>query len=189
MTHNYAVLRHAGEFLLVGGRHREPTRHDDGVWLARSRTWRWNESVHTPLAPTYLPRRGNRFALPPEQTGFAAPVRLFGGEHPGCVERRSRAAFPYLVPRGEVSAVARGTVEPAAGAGAPLAGAPLAAACEFDGRLSLAHLNGRFFLYARANTASRGGRFVQASTRGSHRAQLPPQLPVRFLLRPLSSDL
>jgi hypothetical protein len=36
-----------------------------------------------------------------------------------------------------------------------------AGACEFDGRLSLAYLNGRYLIYARANVADRNARFVQ----------------------------
>ena len=36
-----------------------------------------------------------------------------------------------------------------------------AGACEFDGRLSLAYLNGRYLIYARANVADRTARFVQ----------------------------
>ena len=36
-----------------------------------------------------------------------------------------------------------------------------AGACEFDGRLSLACLNGRYLIYARANVADRNARFVQ----------------------------
>ena len=35
MTHNYALLRHGDEYLFIGGRHRMPTRHDNGAWHAR----------------------------------------------------------------------------------------------------------------------------------------------------------
>ncbi len=35
--------------------------------------------------------------------------------------------------------------------------------CEYDGRLSLVRHRGAFLLYARANTALKGGRFVQVS--------------------------
>ena len=45
-------------------------------------------------------------------------------------------------------------------------GFPRLQACEFDGRLALAHLNGRYLLYARANLkmgALAGGRFVQVT--------------------------
>jgi hypothetical protein len=34
MTHNYALLRHGDEYLFIGGRHRMPTRHDNGAWHA-----------------------------------------------------------------------------------------------------------------------------------------------------------
>ena len=35
------------------------------------------------------------------------------------------------------------------------------ATCEFDGKLSLVHHRGEYLLYARANLAARGQRFVQ----------------------------
>ncbi len=164
VPHRLQVLRHRGEYLFVGGRHRTPTRHDDGVWLVRSSSWRWNESVPTPLEPTYLPRRGNRFARPPNGTGWGGAVRLFGGDELGCIERRSRRDFPYLVPRRDAPrfpSSTRGETARTAEAGA----AAEAGACEFDGRLSLAYLNGRFLLYARANVAARNARSVQVRLR------------------------
>ena len=56
----------------------------------------------------------------------------------GCIERRDPALMPWS------------TMHPGA--------------CEFDGRTSLAHLKGRYFLYARANPASHGQRFVQVTS-------------------------
>ena len=58
---------------------------------------------------------------------------LFNGTHNGCIERRTRfyASMAHL-----------GT-------------------CEFDGRLSLVHFKGKFLLYARANPAVHGQRYVQ----------------------------
>lgn len=58
---------------------------------------------------------------------------MFNGTHDGCIEKRSRfyASMAHL-----------GT-------------------CEFDGRLSLVHLGSELRLYARANPAVHGQRFVQ----------------------------
>jgi hypothetical protein len=155
-----------------------------GVWLTRSRSWRWSDTIPTPLEPVYVRRsRHLRFARPPNETNWGVPVRLFGGDELGCIERRSRQDFPYLVPRtrqtvaspsrGE-GAVAGAPVEDEAAipvrADASAQGRPVdpsveadeaAGACEFDGRLSLAYLNGRYLIYARANVADRNARFVQ----------------------------
>ena len=52
--------------------------------------------------------------------------------------------------------------------------------CQFDGRLSAVWHNGRFILYARANLAVRGARFVQATTSRDGRvwtAMTPIRLP------------
>ncbi|KAL1525993.1 hypothetical protein AB1Y20_020818 [Prymnesium parvum] len=61
--------------------------------------------------------------------------RARSGTHPGCVERRIRY-FASLARLGE---------------------------CEFDGRLSLVRLRGTLLLYARANPAAHGQRFVQVA--------------------------
>ena len=63
---------------------------------------------------------------------------MIPGTHPGCVEARDVRTFPQLA--GEN-------------------------VCEFDGRLSLAKLGGKYLLYARANRAAHGGqRSVQLTT-------------------------
>ena len=154
LTHNFAALRLPnGSFALVGGRHREPTRLYDGIWMAiGTSTWQWNSHERTSLAPVYV-GRGNYMPL-----NISAPMqwtnlrRVLNGSHPGCVEARDHATFPQL-----------------AGPGV----------CEFDGRLSLAHLGGRFLLYARANRAAQGG---QRSVQVSHSADLiSPHLPFHDL--------
>jgi len=58
---------------------------------------------------------------------------LLGGKHPGCTERRDPRKMDWIEP----------------------------SVCEFDGRLSLAFFRGEFVLYARANPAAHGQRFVQ----------------------------
>ena len=151
-----------------------------GVWLTRSRSWRWSDTIPTPLEPVYVRRsRHLRFARPPNETNWGVPVRLFGGDELGCIERRSRQDVPYLVPRTRQTAASPSRGEGAV-TGAPVvdeaavhadaSGRPVdppveadeaAGACEFDGRLSLAYLNGRYLIYARANVADRNARFVQ----------------------------
>ena len=67
----------------------------------------------------------------------ASPEWLLDGHHPGCVERR-RLLVAYMLP----------------------------GVCEFDGRLSVVrHLTtGRYMMYARANAAAHGARFVMVAT-------------------------
>lgn len=88
-------------------------------------------------------------------------LNVLNGSHPGCIERRDR--LPYLRPLG-------------GGDGPAPNGA--ARACEFDGRLSLAHFGGRFLLYARANPARHGQRFVQMTSAPSLRSTWSPFRPV-----------
>lgn len=50
MTHNYATIRlRNGTYVFLGGRHRHPLRFFNGIWIARGRSWRWNDSVSTNL--------------------------------------------------------------------------------------------------------------------------------------------
>lgn len=65
---------------------------------------------------------------------FGAGI-LLRGSHPGCIERRDRTRLVWLMER----------------------------TCEFDGRLSVVFFNGSLLLYARANMASHGQRFVQVA--------------------------
>ena len=137
LTHNYAILSHGNEYILVGGRHKKPVMYHDGLWTARGTSWRWSERNQTDLTPVYRGRgvyEPLKIATPMQWTQLR---HMMDGRHPGCIEARQQIEFPYL-----------------AGPGV----------CEFDGRLSLAWLDGRFFLYARSNPASRGRRAVQVST-------------------------
>ena len=67
----------------------------------------------------------------------ASPEWLLDGHHPGCVERR-RLLVAYMLP----------------------------GVCEFDGRLSVVRhpTTGRYMMYARANAAAHGARFVMVAT-------------------------
>jgi hypothetical protein len=137
LTHNYAILSHGNEYFLVGGRHKKPVTYHDGLWTARGTSWRWSERNQTDLTPVYRGRgvwEPLKIATPMQWTQLR---HMMDGRHPGCIEARQQIEFPYL-----------------AGPGV----------CEFDGRLSLAWLDGRFLLYARSNAASRGRRSVQVST-------------------------
>ena len=139
LTHNYAALRlEDGSYVLVGGRHREPMKKYDGIWSAKGHSWRWNDNEPTSLKPKY---QGLGVYLPlniSARMQWTELRRMIPGTHPGCVEARDVRTFPQLA--GEN-------------------------VCEFDGRLSLAKLGGKYLLYARANRAAHGGqRSVQLTT-------------------------
>ena len=134
LTHNLAVLRHAGQLLAVGGL-------DNKRFM-----WKTPGGVHTGIymlhgrlpQPTTDPA-GRLSVSPPT---WRRVHRILRGWHPGCTEGRY---FYYLHKR-------------------PKDMNDSHPACEFDGRLSLVHHNGRFWLYARANPATTGQRFVQVTS-------------------------
>lgn len=64
---------------------------------------------------------------------WRSPQHLVGGRHQGCVEKRDGTIMEWID----------------------------ASVCEFDGRLSLTFFRGEYILYARANPAAHGQRFVQ----------------------------
>ena len=80
-------------------------------------------------------RRSDAATSDGRSTWQAGARWLFNGTHPGCVERRSRffASMAHLN------------------------------TCEFDGRVSLVRFGGKLRLYARANPATHGQRFVQTA--------------------------
>jgi len=136
MTHNLAILQHRGEFLIVGGQ--DNSRRDEHCR-------RHNVGVHlassggvgrrpAPLAPLLPADAAQR---------WSRPRLLLNGSHPGCVEERPQRKFHYLR-----SIRKRGRRVPA---------------CEFDGRFSLSHHRRSLLLYARANPAKAGHRFVQVA--------------------------
>ena len=88
-------------------------------------------------------------AMPPavNETQGTLPRLTISGTHAGCVERRDEAALRWVgVPSG---------------------------ACEYDGRLSLTHFRGRYWLFARSNLATTGQRFVQAMSSSDLRTWSP----------------
>lgn len=108
--------------------------------MARGASWQFAPPGRLPLRASRLGTlSGDELAAATEAAGssqWRSPRWLFNGTHRGCLERRSRfyASMAHL-----------GT-------------------CEFDGRLSLARFGGRLWLYARANVAEHGQRFVQATS-------------------------
>ena len=76
--------------------------------------------------------------------GTPSGWRIIRGDHPGCADKRTApnytAEFKYVRP----------------------------GLCEFDGRLSLVTWHGSFLLYARANPARNGQRFVQFASAPNH---------------------
>ena len=84
------------------------------------------------------------------RTGDVVAGRLvMDGLHSGCTDRRIPKQPCYHCLQGSIA-----KMQPAAkGSGV----------CEYDGRLSLVFHRGRYLLYARANVASHGQRFVQVA--------------------------
>ena len=150
------LLRTPGEYLLVGGK--QGFKEQLACGLVDPVSGRGSKSCSVPdvreprdymqqwRAGTGYPRqmlwygtgvklsRAN-LSFPWNASAWSSPHNVLSGSNPaGCVDRR------------------------------PITGYPLREACEFDGRLSLAQLGGRYFLYARANLrfgAVAGGRYVQ----------------------------
>ena len=157
MTHNLAIARDGragGGYLLVGGQYKlpgaarcgkragnlVPCRSDlpeyNGLWMASAPSWRFvlpgSAQISTGLEAEEIVRRSDAATL--AGTSALSSVQwLFNGTHDGCIERRSR----FFASMGHLGA------------------------CEFDGRLSLVRFRGELRIYARANPATRGQRFVQ----------------------------
>jgi hypothetical protein len=164
MTHNLAIERDdddGGSFILVGGQFKlrgsarcgrrsgnvVPCRPGlpgyNGLWMVRGRSWRFvdpgkgTSQISTRLGGEELARRSDEAILAGSSTWSADRARwIFNGTHPGCIERRSRffASMAHL------------------------------GSCEFDGRLSLVRFRGELRLFARANPATHGQRFVQTTS-------------------------
>ena len=90
--------------------------------------------------------------------GWSQPRLIVNGDHPGCVERRVE---PWLQGKGGGDAGSR---------------------CEYDGRLALVSWpeRGRLLLYARANPALKGQRFVQVSSSDDDGSSWSPFELIRF---------
>ena len=160
MTHNLAVERDASGkgYVLIGGQYKlkgaarcgrrsgnsVPCRPNlpeyNGMWMARGESWGFvsersgQMQISTRLSAEEIVSRSNA-----AREGGGSTWRdsrwLFNGSHTGCIEKRSRfyASMAHL-----------GT-------------------CEFDGRVTLVRFKGVLRLYARANPATHGQRFVQTT--------------------------
>ena len=109
--------------------------------------------VRVANATMRLDQRTSRRSKDPASSHQAlhrAPRLTVRGDHPGCVERRDASALLQ-------------------------AGVP-SGACEFDGRLSIAHFRGRYWLYARANLGATGQRHVQVTSSADGRIWSPFEL-------------
>jgi len=171
MTHNVAIIPDdKGGFLAVGGQYKNVKKGKKvshaGIWLVHGTSWRFFDSRASGQARSHPPVELQRSVTASareamsEQTGslstfpqsatstlFESPNNsypssnwgaarlILKGNHPGCVERRHPALAKQL----------------------------RAGFCEFDGRLSLVKHHGQLLLYARANPATHGQRFVQVS--------------------------
>jgi hypothetical protein len=109
----------------------------NGVWLARGNSWAFAQSgkggISTQLSAEELAQRSDAMSQAGESTWASSVRHIFNGSAPGCTERRTRQHAPmaYL------------------------------GQCEFDGRLSMVRFRGQLRLFARANPAVHGERFVQ----------------------------
>jgi hypothetical protein len=52
LTHNYAILSHGNEYILVGGRHKKPVTYHDGLWTARGTSWGTSMLHHMAAVPS-----------------------------------------------------------------------------------------------------------------------------------------
>ena len=169
MTHNLAIASASasdgdavggggGGYLIVGGQYKlrgaarcgkrsgnvVPCRPNlpayNGLWMARGQSWRFMKpsaaqiQIRAATSGEELAKRSED-AQAAGEAQWADARWLFNGTHAGCVERRSR----YYASMAHLNT------------------------CEFDGRLSLVSFGGRLLLYARANPATHGQRYVQVS--------------------------
>ena len=139
MAHNLAILRlQSGSYVAIGGQHKHRSQpHNLGVWVTRGRSWRFSSKR---VVPAYFGAdgKGQFKGVPylrgdPDEEQWENPRKIFDGNHAGCVERRDAITMPWILP----------------------------GICEYDGRLSLVWFKGQYLLYARANPAAHGQRYVQ----------------------------
>ena len=155
-THNMALLREEnGGFLLAGGRfiransswmrqqvikgrlHRHAALAGfDGIHIVRGHGWRFVAAdTDDELASSFM-----KEPLLPVYRQSRSQWQHVGlavsGRHAGCSDARDPMRMPWVT----------------------------SDACEFDGRLSLVHFRGSYWLYTRLNTGSHGQRFVAVTT-------------------------
>lgn len=156
LTHNLALTRDDdGRYLAVGGQFKVngaarcgkhvgnsiPCHGSlpdyNGLWFAQSNelhfVQRGAPQISTRLSTSDLARRSDAVNAAGQSSWANGAHWIFNGTHPGCVERRTR----------QFASMAR------------------LGSCEFDGRLSLVRFRGELRLYARANPAMHGQRYVQ----------------------------
>ena len=147
MSHNLALLRHGNEYVIAGGMHARNTswHKGSGIWLAHGTSWRFSPGTgadaRTTFTPPYAPKLDG-FINEGTETQWRDLRLAIDGFHSGCFEgRRFDAQLAQRREKGEWRS-----------------------ACEFDGRLTLVHMTGRFFLFVRLNPTPSGHRFVQVTS-------------------------
>ena len=141
LTPNLAIAEVNGSYVAVGGQHRVGSNLRSGVWMAWSKTLEFapgaQKLLHDDSANANVahPSYSHVWRVP-----LAAPAAhwhslqwIMDGLHEGCVERRESPWLHALK------------------------------SCEFDGRLSVVFHRNAYLLYARANAATKGERFVQVA--------------------------
>ena len=125
------------EYVIVGGTHRNRALSGAPHLVNGFHQGIWLARGHTWL---YDPRSNQSIgAVDSAGTRVSGATQWHGkrvtlrGSHHGCIERRDRIRMPWIIKD----------------------------TCEFDGRLSLVARRGELLLYARANMAKHGQRFVQ----------------------------
>jgi hypothetical protein len=142
LTHNLAMAFSPRlGFMIVGGQHRNRalSGQPNKVNGYHKGIWAatgatWDYDPLTNLSDADIDDKG----FPRRdrvETQWRGKRMVLRGSHPGCIERRDRTRLVWLM---------RDT-------------------CEFDGRLSLVPFNGSLLLFARANMANHGQRFVQVT--------------------------
>ena len=104
-----------------------------------------------------LPGSGDAPGYCAQRSQWRAVRTLFDGRHPGCLEGRRADHDAGLTKL--LNATDDGKL-----------------ACEFDGRLSVVEYRARTWLYARANPALSGQRFVQVTSSADLREWTPFEL-------------
>ena len=157
-----------------------------GLWLVHGQTW----SFAHRQAPMHATKDGWRIEgvdTARVHTQWSTPRHIFNGSHPGCVEgrrhesMRDRDDHRLSMKPQTLQAATMLNAPPSTGAtkterkamrqkhrqntksALAMANSGRPKACSFDGRLSLVEYQGRWLLFARANPASAGERFVQVT--------------------------
>ena len=190
MTHNLAISRsqRTGEYTIVGGTHRnralsgrpnQVNGFHQGVWVAHGASWRYDPASN--LSISTVDAAGVRV---PARTQWAGKRITLRGSQRGCIERRDRTLMPWIIEGtcefdGRLSLVH--TQGPGIGAGLVAGGGggggAAATAASSDATETRAP-GERLLLYARANMASHGQRFVQVAASDDGAATWSPFTPI-----------